>query len=143
MSQCFSLPPKLRTTATVKEIRSASLAVAATLQQLGVAAGDSVAVQLTNGIECAISYQAVLLCGAVLVPIVHIYGPEEVGFILTDSGAKVLIMLAGFRSTDYRERIREYQRLADLRHIVVVGCGGGGLRYISPKFPCCVDVFGL
>ena len=119
------------TIATVAEIHSASLGVAATLQRLGVAAGDSVAVQLTNGLECAIAYQAVLLCGAVLVPIVHIYGPKEVGFILTDSGAKVLIMLAGFRSTSYLDRICEYERLAELRHIVVVGGDERGACYMK------------
>jgi acyl-CoA synthetase (AMP-forming)/AMP-acid ligase II len=55
---------------------------------------------MTNRIECVIAYQAVLLCGAVLVPIVHIYGPAEVGFILGESGAKVHVTVDGFRLVD-------------------------------------------
>ena len=77
---------------SVREIRDRSLALAASLQRLGVRDGDAVAVQLTNRVECAVAYQAALLCGAVLVPIVHIYGVTEVAFIIQQSGAKVLIM---------------------------------------------------
>src|ERR1700742_1074685 len=76
---------------TVREIYDRAAALAASLQRLGVRDGDAVAVQLTNRVECAVAYQAVLLCGAVLVPIVHIYGQSEVGFIVTQSGASVLI----------------------------------------------------
>ncbi len=78
-------------TVTVAEVHERAVAAAAGLQEFGVRPGDAVAVQLTNRPECAIAYQAVLLCGAVLVPIVHIYGPNEVGFILTESAAKLLI----------------------------------------------------
>jgi acyl-coenzyme A synthetase/AMP-(fatty) acid ligase len=46
-----------------------------------MAPGDAVAVQLTHRLECVVAYQAVLLCGAVLVPIVHLYGQNEVAFI--------------------------------------------------------------
>jgi len=42
-----------------------------------------------------------MLCGAVLVPIVHIYGVAEVGFILAQSGARVLIMPERFRTISY------------------------------------------
>ena len=77
---------------TVGDVRGRALALAASLQRLGVRAGDAVAIQLTNRVECAVSYQAELLCGAVLVPIVYIYGVTEVAFILDQSGAKVLIM---------------------------------------------------
>ncbi|MDT7761014.1 MAG: hypothetical protein QOC63_434, partial [Mycobacterium sp.] len=73
---------------TVREVRDRALALAASLQRLGVRVGGAVAVQLTNRVECAVAYQAVLLCGAVLVPIVHIYGMTEVAFILNQSGAK-------------------------------------------------------
>jgi acyl-coenzyme A synthetase/AMP-(fatty) acid ligase len=113
------------TTSTVAEIHRQAVAVAAGLQRLGVAPGDAVAVQLTNRLECAVAYEAVLLCGAVLVPIVHIYGPREVGFILAQSTARVLITAAALRSTSNLERLGKYARTSVLSHIVLVDAESG------------------
>lgn len=110
---------------TVGEIRDQALVVAASLQRLGVRAGDAVAVQLTNRVECAVAYQAVLLCGAVLVPIVHIYGVTEVGFILDQSRAKVLIMPERHRSTLYRTRLQQLSRSDSLQHVVMLDAEPG------------------
>jgi acyl-CoA synthetase (AMP-forming)/AMP-acid ligase II len=106
---------------TVRAIHAEAIAVAATLQHLGVRVGDAVAVQLTNCPECAVAYQAVLLCGAVLVPIVHIYGAAEVEFILNESAAKVIIMPDRHRSITYSERVQELSRIPTLAGIAVVG----------------------
>jgi acyl-CoA synthetase (AMP-forming)/AMP-acid ligase II len=65
------------TTATVSRMHCAERAIAAGIQRLGIRRGDAAAVQLTNRIECAVAYQAVLLGGAVLVPVVHLYGPVK------------------------------------------------------------------
>src|ERR1700722_10336833 len=97
---------------TVADVHDAAVTFAAGLQRLGVRPGDAVAVQLTNRVECAIAYQAVLLSGAVLVPIVHIYGQGEVDFIVAQSGAAVLITAA--------ESIAK-GLVSVLRHVVVVG----------------------
>lgn len=61
--------------------------VAGALQGLGISPGDVVAVQLPSSYEGAVAQTAVALCGAVLLPIVRIYGPREVGFIMRQSGA--------------------------------------------------------
>jgi acyl-coenzyme A synthetase/AMP-(fatty) acid ligase len=106
---------------TVGDIHELATALAASLQHLGVRAGDAVAVQLTNRPECAIAYQAVLLCGAALVPIVHIYGTAEIQFILIESGAKLLIMPDRHRSITYTDRIEELSQIPTLAGIVVVG----------------------
>lgn len=119
-----------QTTVTVAEVHREASAVAAGFQRLGVQPGDAVAVQLTNRLECAIAYQAVLLCGAVLVPIVHIYGPNEVGFILSEADAKVLVMPARIRSTSYLDRITAYRARTELRHVVVVGAEGSSSEYL-------------
>src|SRR5271166_3908176 len=92
---------------TVGDVRDRALALAASLQRLGVRTGDAVAVQLTNRVECAVAYQGVLLCGAVLVPIVHIYGVTEVAFIVHQSDAKVLVMPKQHGSIVYSERLHE------------------------------------
>lgn len=65
------------------------------LQGRGVRAGDVVAVRMPNSYECAVAQTAVVLCGAVLLPIVHIYGPREVDFILRQSGAVLFPELTG------------------------------------------------
>jgi acyl-CoA synthetase (AMP-forming)/AMP-acid ligase II len=106
--------------ATVGEIHQQAKDLAAALQQRGVGPGDAVAVQLTNRMECAVAYQAVLLCGAVLVPIVHIYGVAEVGFILAESRAKALIMLGHLNTTSYLDRLPQLSRIEALAHVIVL-----------------------
>src|SRR5215211_6431397 len=67
----------------------------------GVAAGDLVAFQLPNWVEAAATFWATAFLGAVPVPIVHFYGLKEVGFILRQSGARVLVTADGFGHLDY------------------------------------------
>ncbi|WP_166903364.1 class I adenylate-forming enzyme family protein [Mycobacterium sp. DL440] len=110
---------------TIDAIHRDALAVAASLQGLGVSAGDAVAVQLTNRPECAVAYQAVLLCGGVLVPIPHIYGLAEVRFILAEAAAKVLIMADRWRSTSYRERVPDLADIETLRAVVLLDAEPG------------------
>src|SRR5690606_26829700 len=106
---------------TVGEIHALAQRVAAALQDRGVRSGDAVAVQLPNRIEASIAYEAALLAGAVLVPIVHIYGPNEVRFILEQSGAKILVQPDRWRSTDFGDRVAVYADIPTLEQIVVVG----------------------
>lgn len=116
---------------TVDDVHRTAKAVAAGLQGMGIGPGDAVAVQLTHRLECAVAYQAVLLCGAVLVPIVHIYGPAEVGFILSESRAKLLIIPARFRTTSHVDRAAVYSALPELDRIAVVGSAGPGRGYLA------------
>ena len=53
----------------------------------GVGPGDVVAIWVPNWLEGALTYQAAMMLGATVVPIVHIYGPREVGFILAPIAA--------------------------------------------------------
>ncbi|BCO98704.1 AMP-binding protein [Mycobacterium intracellulare] len=110
---------------TVCEIHDRAVALAASLQRLGVRDGDAVAVQLTNRVECAVAYQAVLLCGAVLVPIVHIYGMAEVAFVLDQSAAKVLIMPERHGSIVYSKRLQDLSRIDSLQHVVMLDAESG------------------
>ncbi|SPM40877.1 Acyl-CoA synthetase (AMP-forming)/AMP-acid ligase II [Mycobacterium numidiamassiliense] len=101
---------------TVADLHDAAVTFAAGLQRLGVRPGDVVAVQLTNRVECAIAYQAVLLSGAVLVPIVHIYGQGEVEFIVRQCGASVLITATESIAVALGSAVR---------HVVLVGAESG------------------
>ncbi|MET0453971.1 MAG: AMP-binding protein [Mycobacterium sp.] len=124
---------------TVAEIRRDALNLAAKLQRLGIGPGDVVAVQVTNRPECPAIYQAVLLCGAVLVPIVHIYGTAEVRFILTESAAKVIVMPERWRTTRYHERVQELSEIDTLGQIVLLDAGSGaGYRTFS-ELPGCAE----
>ncbi|MET7770847.1 AMP-binding protein [Nocardia sp. NPDC005366] len=106
---------------SVGEIHREARRIAACLQGMGVGPGDAVVVQLPNQFECAVAYEAVLLTGATLVPVVHIYGTAELLFILEQTAAKVLVMPERLRSTRYADRIARLSSVTTLQRIVVVG----------------------
>lgn len=91
------------------------------LRAIGLRRGDVIAVQLPTQRETALLYLAALEIGAVLVPIVHIYGPEEVGFILRQSRARFLCVPDLWCGTDYLERVAALGTPPDLERVIVVG----------------------
>jgi acyl-CoA synthetase (AMP-forming)/AMP-acid ligase II len=89
------------------------------LRDMGVQPGEAVAFQLPNWREAVVSFAALALGGYVLVPIVHIYGRKEVGFILEQSGAAAYISPTAYGHVDYME-IGETTTPGSLRlHIIV------------------------
>jgi acyl-CoA synthetase (AMP-forming)/AMP-acid ligase II len=95
--------------------------VAANLHRMGIRAGDAVAVQLPNWPQTAVVYYAIAALGAVLIPIVSIYGPAEVGFILRQSGARALVMPARYRRIDAALDLPRLGDTPELEHVIVVG----------------------
>lgn len=95
--------------------------VAAGLRELGLRRGDYIACQVPNWVEGAVLYHAALTLGLVVVPIVHIYGPAEVGYILQRTGSKVLVIPDAWRNVDYPERVRAMSERSALDHVVVIG----------------------
>jgi acyl-CoA synthetase (AMP-forming)/AMP-acid ligase II len=93
--------------------------VAAGLRAHGVRPGDVVAVQLPHRVETVIAYHAVAMCGAVLLPIVMIYGPSEVQFILEQSGARVFVTMSSWHGRQPAEAALK-AGLDQLRAVVVV-----------------------
>src|SRR6476661_10391235 len=61
------------------------------LQQLGVKQGDSVCMLLRNDIAFIEAAYAAMRLGAYGVPINWQFKPEEINYVLTDSGTRVLI----------------------------------------------------
>ncbi|MBK7250812.1 MAG: AMP-binding protein [Gammaproteobacteria bacterium] len=100
-----------------------SLRIAAGLQKLGVGRGDVVAVQLPTWYETTVLYLALMHLGAIVLPIVSIYGPAEVEFILRQSKARLYFSPARWRKVDYLARHAGFRSLPDLRDIVIVGDG--------------------
>ncbi|MCW2545894.1 MAG: fadK, partial [Mycobacterium sp.] len=105
---------------TVGAIIADARAFAGALQSRGVRAGDVVAVQLPNWYEGAVTQLAVALCGAVLLPVVQIYGPHELGFILRQSGACALVLPGVWRGRDYAAMLGAFGDLPRLQIVVVV-----------------------
>ncbi|WP_345498682.1 AMP-binding protein [Nocardia callitridis] len=72
------------------------------LRNRGVGSGDVIAFQLPNWREAAATFWASALLGAVVVPIVHFYGPKELGYILDTARPKVFITVERFGRMRYR-----------------------------------------
>lgn len=107
--------------ATLAEMYVRSAAVARGLWALGLRPGDALAVQVPNWVEGALAYQAAFQIGVIVVPIIHIYGPAEVGFILRQSKAKALIVPDRWRTIDYLERVEAVGVVDSLEHLIVIG----------------------
>ena len=107
--------------ATLGEMSDASRRLATGLAELGLVPGDVIGVQVPNWLEGVVTYQAAMHLGLVIVPIIHIYGPSEVGFILRQSGAKALVVPAAWRNINYAERIESVRAIPTLEHIIVIG----------------------
>jgi acyl-CoA synthetase (AMP-forming)/AMP-acid ligase II len=107
--------------ATLPELDARSERVAAGLYDLGLRRGDVIAVQVPNWVEGTLAYQAAMKLGLVIVPIVHIYGPSEVGFIVRESGAKALVIPDRWRNINYLERLEGLTNTPSLEYTVVIG----------------------
>ena len=105
----------------LSKLHAVGLRLASALRDLGVRRGDVIAVQMPNSFETAVAYRACFNLGAVLAPVVHISGSRELGFIVRQSGAKVLIVRDRWRSTDFRSIIGAIGDCPALEHVVIVG----------------------
>jgi long-chain acyl-CoA synthetase len=76
---------------TYAELDAAARGVATGLRELGLAAGDKVALLVPNLPEFTISYFGILYAGSTVVPLNVLLSPPEVTFHLQDSEARLLI----------------------------------------------------
>jgi cyclohexanecarboxylate-CoA ligase len=95
--------------------------LAGALAALGVEPGDVVAFQLPNWRETVVVLLATARLGAVANPVLPIYRQRELGFILRQSGARVLFTPGTYRGCDHRALVAEVRpSLPALEHVVVV-----------------------
>jgi acyl-CoA synthetase (AMP-forming)/AMP-acid ligase II len=107
---------------TYADVSDLARRVAGGLRAAGVQAGDPVAFQAPNWLETAATFYAIAFLGAVPVPIVHFYGPKEVGFILRQSGARVLVTADKFGHIDFLGNLAEVRPTApSLEQVFVIG----------------------
>ncbi|MES4793046.1 MAG: AMP-dependent synthetase [Chloroflexota bacterium] len=93
--------------------------VAGGLRARGIGPGDVVAFQLPNWIEAAATFWGVTFLGAVVVPIVHFYGPKEVGYILSRTRVRALVTADRFGRQDFLANLARIGT-PDLELVVVV-----------------------
>lgn len=107
---------------TMADCDRLSHALAAGLAARGIGAGDVVAFQMPNSFEAGITFYALALLGACIVPIVHFYGPREVDHILVESQARALLTFDRFGQRDFAADLpRATGRATDLEFVAMVG----------------------
>jgi acyl-CoA synthetase (AMP-forming)/AMP-acid ligase II len=106
---------------TLGEIDETGRRLASSLWQLGLRPGDAIVVQVPNWFENDVTIRAAVQLGLVIVPVVHIYGPAELGFIIRAAGAKALVTPDHFRNIDFAERISQLSETPTLEHVVMAG----------------------
>ncbi|MHA6793439.1 AMP-binding protein [Pseudonocardia bannensis] len=117
---------------TYGELDALVEATARALRARGIGRGDVVAWQLPNWVEAFAVHHGALRLGAVSNPIIPIYRHREVGFILRQSRASIVVVPGVFRGFDHPAMISELRgELPDLRDVVVVAgqAGPGELRF--------------
>jgi len=97
-------------------------AVALGLLEIGIQTGDRVGIWAPNCADWAVVQYATARIGAILVNINPAYRSHELGFVLRQSGVRVLISAESFKSSDYRALINEVSSdLHALERVIYLG----------------------
>jgi acyl-CoA ligase (AMP-forming) (exosortase A-associated) len=107
---------------TYRDLQAQVMAVAGQLLRHGLARGARVAVYLDKRFETVVASFAATAAGGVLVPVNPVLKPGQVGHILQDAGAQVLVTSAA-RLPALRSELTQW---ADLRLVVVCEDAAGG-----------------
>jgi long-chain acyl-CoA synthetase len=114
---------------TAAEMYGRVRALAGVLAAWGVSKGDRVALLSENRWEWPVTDFAVLALGAVDVPLYLTLTPEQVGYMLRDSGAKVAVV----SNAEMLEKVRAAGELPALEHVVVMDFPSPTLRDETAK----------
>ncbi len=105
-----------------RQVDGQATALAAAFAELGVDAGDRVAVNLPNGVEWLVTLVACAKLGAVVVPISPQLNIHELRYQLRHAEASVVVTIEQLGDVDFLQRFEEV--LADLpglQYVVTVG----------------------
>jgi fatty-acyl-CoA synthase len=106
--------------ATYRQLWDATSVIARGLLALGVEVGDRVGIWSPNRYEWVIAQYASARIGAILVNINPAYKTQELGFVLRQSGTRVLLLARAFRQSDYMAMVREVRPSCPGLHYTVV-----------------------
>ncbi|QBD79809.1 long-chain fatty acid--CoA ligase [Ktedonosporobacter rubrisoli] len=99
---------------TYAQLSSLANRFAAALQRLGVKQGDRVALALPNIPQFPIAFYGILRAGAIVVQTNPLYTQKELLHQLSDSGARIIIMLDTFYPI-----VREIRKTLSLDHVII------------------------
>jgi acyl-CoA synthetase (AMP-forming)/AMP-acid ligase II len=114
---------------TIGEVASAARQFAGWLHQRGIGPGDVIVMQLPNWVEAAVTFWGTAFAGAVIVPVVHFYGPKELSHILRDVAPALVVTPNRFARIDYDHSLVEV--VGDIPW-VMVGEGESALPTAEP-----------
>jgi fatty-acyl-CoA synthase len=110
--------------ATYRELWDHTTHAARGLLALGVDPGDRVGIWSPNRFEWVIAQYAAARVGAILVNINPAYKTQELGFVLRQSGTRVLFLARAFRQSDYVAMLHEVRaNCPSVHHSVVFDDG--------------------
>ena len=94
-------------------------ALADVMRGWGLGKGDRVAILSENRWEWPVTDFAVMAIGGVDVPLYPTLTPEQIGYMLRDSGARVAVVSSG----EQYEKVKAAGELPELEHVVVMDSG--------------------
>lgn len=107
---------------TFAQINDRANALAAALHELGIGAGDRIALSLPNWPEFVVSMFAAAKLGAVVVPLNPNYTVPELQYMIRHSEAAVVVTVETFNDVDYLELYEGIlPSLPELQYLVTVG----------------------
>ncbi len=111
---------------TFGDVLDLSRRVAAGLSNRGVGPGDVVSFQTPNWLEGVATFYGATLLGAVIAPVVHIYGSHELAYILRECEPRVHITASSFGHQDYLSNLESIGDLPSMEVVVIDGDGRPG-----------------
>lgn len=108
-------------TTTLTEVVAAGQRMGTRMIKAGIAPCDIVGCMLPNWREWLVVAVAAAHAGAVMLPIVTIYGAKELEFILRQSGAKWLFTPDSFRGVNYSKIVADCGECLKLERHIVTG----------------------
>lgn len=108
---------------TFGQVLDLSRRVAGGLAARGVGPGEVVSFQTPNWIEGVATFYGAAMLGAVVAPIVHIYGRRELGYIVEQCRPRVHVTAASFGAQDYLANLAGLPVGPD--QVVVIGGSAG------------------
>jgi fatty-acyl-CoA synthase len=107
---------------TYEQLDADTDSLASGLLTLGMAKGDRVGIWAPNCAEWVLLQYATAKIGAILVNINPAYRSHELGYVLQQSGIRLLVSAESFRTSDYRAMIDEVRgELPDLEKVIYLG----------------------
>lgn len=105
-----------------EQVDADASSLAAAFSELGLGAGDRIAVNLPNGVEWIVTTLAAAKLGAVLVPVSPTLGVHDLRYQLRHAEASAVVTIERWNGVDFLQRFEELLRdLPDLQYVITVG----------------------